>query len=369
MASVFTPPNIQQSHHFQWYWNSSPNPWSGVDEEWQMYMHDKNKTIEDAYNAGKSQIEIDDNYVIDLEYLLQYNKIDNSNTRQIKRVQLESDHRNVHQLEERFSSPILLVPETSLIQESDLEEDTLEYLQKYGDFPDAYYEQELYNKDKTFADVIDQAIEGILKEGMSLGKEIKARQLSEQLLAVKHFGINIIPDRFNLPPEVGETCVRLYTMDSFWFHLINRITRNPATITREHIKTLGPFCYLLELYLMKFSTNDIKTVYRGVYLTDEQRQEFMKQNVVFKSFTSTSRNRAIAEMFGNTLLIIDLNIKDPQMDGNMNRGADISPLSQFSVEEEFLVWPSAEFTFVDYKYDAEIKKHIIYLKSAELKWN
>ena len=365
MASAFRASNIQCSCHFQWYWNSATNPWSGENEEWQMYTHDKNKIIEDACNVGKTQVEIDDDYVIDLEYLLQYKKIDQSNARQIKRVQLERDHQNSSSREERFSSPIPLV-DITLTKESDLEDDTLEHLRKYGDFPDVYNEQELQYTNKTFADVVDQAVEGILKEGISRGKEKEARELAEQLLAVRHFGSNVIADRFNLPPKIGETCVRLYTKASFWYKRLNSIFRDPVAITREQIKTFGPFCYLLELYLMTFSTNHIRKVYRGVNLTDKQREEFMKQRVIFKTFTSTSTNQAVAEMFGkNTLLIMDLSTKDSVLHKTILCGADISSLSVIPDEEEFLIWPSAEFTFVNCEYDTKSNRLIIYLKSAE----
>lgn len=368
MASAFGAPNLQRPCNFQWCWNSASNPWSEEDEEWQMYTYDKNKIIHDAFNNGKTQVDIDEDHMVDLEYMLQYDKIDGSNARQIKRVPLERDRRHIYPRKERFSSSIPIVDTTSLIQESDLEEDTLEHLRKYGDFPDAYYEQELQNEEKSVADVIDQAIEGILQEGMSQGKEEEARELSEQLLKVRHFGTDVIADRFNIPREVGETCVRLYTGTGFWYRLINRVCRNPGNITREKIKTLGPFCYLLELYLMTFSTNDIQKVYRGVDLTDEQRQEFMKKEIIFKSFTSTSANRKVAEMYkNNTLLIIDLNVKHPELHGHIRRGADISSLSQIPDEEEFLIWPSAEFTFVRCEYDSKSNTSIIYLKSAEEK--
>lgn len=357
---------MSSEYNSQWYWNSAPDPWCGENEQWEMFKDDKNKIIENAYNARQAQVEIDDEFVLDLEYLLQYNKIDNSNSRQIKRVQLETNGNNFSLREERFSSPIPIVSARSLTQESDLDDEALEYLKLYGDFPDAYYEQEVVGKNKTFADIIDQAVEGIRKEGIYKCKEKEVQQLVGQLLAVRDFGTNIIVNRFNLPREIGETCVRLYTKNSFWFGLINSICRDPATISHEKIRTIGPFCYLLDLYLLKFGTDNIETAYRGLDLTDDQRLEYMKPEVIFKSFTSTSQDEAVAEMFmKNTLLVIDLNVKDPELDGNMRRGADISSLSQFSVEKEFLIWPSAEFTLVDYKYDT--KKHIIHLKSSQKK--
>ncbi|CAF2976223.1 unnamed protein product [Rotaria sp. Silwood2] len=366
MTSAFEAPDLQQHRNLQWFRNSASSSWSEEEKKSQLFTHDEDHMTENTYDAEKDQAEIDKDYVVYLEYMVQNDKIDDPNVHQINHLLVKKDHNNIHPRKERFSSPIPLVPTTSLTPESDLDKDTLEYLKKYGDFPNVYYEQEVQYQDKTIADVIDQTIEGILKEEISVGKEKEAQELSSQLLAVKHFGTEVIASRINLPLEVGETCVRLYTKTSFWFKLINCVCRDPANITLERVKTLGPFCYLLDLSLMILSTNDIQTVYRGLDLTDEQRQEYMKQNVIFKSFTSTSGCRDVAQVFGNTLLIIDLNVKDPEVQENIRRGADISSLSQIPDEQEFLIWPSAEFNFVDYVYDTDDQRHTIYLKSAEL---
>jgi hypothetical protein len=61
-------------------------------------------------------------------------------------------------------------------------------------------------------------------------------------------------------------------------------------------------------------TSNVRTVYRGTTLTDEQRRRYMKEydkeaeeGLYFTSFTSTSSNREVANMFsGNTLFIIDI---------------------------------------------------------------
>jgi hypothetical protein len=89
-------------------------------------------------------------------------------------------------------------------------------------------------------------------------------------------------------------------------------------------------------------------------------QEIMK----FTSFTSTTRSRKVAEFYdGNTLLIIDLNQYNNK-GKYVTCGRNISSLSDFPVEEEFLIWPGTEFAFVKYEYDVLKKKHIIYLKSS-----
>ncbi|CAF1497538.1 unnamed protein product, partial [Rotaria sordida] len=85
-------------------------------------------------------------------------------------------------------------------------------------------------------------------------------------------------------------------------------------------------------------TNDGLTVYRGLTLTDEQRQGFMQPKIKFTAFTSTSKKREKAEKFGNTLLIIDLNVKHGiHTADNIRCGAIISHLSHYPSEEEYLI--------------------------------
>ena len=111
-------------------------------------------------------------------------------------------------------------------------------------------------------------------------------------------------------------------------------------------------------------------VYRGLTLTDSERQAFMikeeNTSITFTSFTSTSRNRILAESFGDTLLVIDLNVENTKKYKNVGCGADVSSLSDFPNEEEFLMWPEARFHFVKYEYDTEKEKHVIYLKTPDL---
>ena len=66
----------------------------------------------------------------------------------------------------------------------------------------------------------------------------------------------------------------------------------------------------------------------------------------------------------NTLLIIDLSVTKHAPQEKINCGAYIAHLSKVPDEEEFLIWPSAEFTFVGYEYDNDKKKHIIHLRST-----
>ncbi|UJR19586.1 hypothetical protein I4U23_022721 [Adineta vaga] len=241
-------------------------------------------------------------------------------------------------------------------------------IMRTGFFSAGYELSELRSKKKTIADVVQEAAEGILKEGIGIGKRCQAQHLAQQLIAVKHYGENIYVTYFKdgqCPSEIGNIFVNIYTKDSFWYKLLNGVLRHPERASYDQLKTLGPFCFLLHNYLKKISTNHILRVYRGLLLTtDEERQSFMNKHMNFLSFTSTTANRGLAEIYGNTLLIMDLDTKlQPMQDCQV--GASIAHLSNFPEEEEYLLWTGAYFSFVRYEYDNRTSKHILYLKSSE----
>ncbi|CAF1958615.1 unnamed protein product [Rotaria magnacalcarata] len=219
-----------------------------------------------------------------------------------------------------------------------------------------------------------QAADGIIREGKRLNKPIEAEWLSSQLIAVKPFGANLDARQsahIRIPSEISQTCVYLYTKESFWYTLFNYTLREVIVPTCEQLKTFGPFSWLLYCSLCQIkTTKDILTVYRGLNLTDEQRQEFMEDHVVFFAFTSTSTNRVKAEAFGNTLLIIDLNVQHPYYpDQNIWCGSDIAALSVFPGEEEFLLKNKCVLDFVKYEFETEKSKHILYLRHIKPKIN
>jgi hypothetical protein len=217
------------------------------------------------------------------------------------------------------------------------------------DFPQTYFDYELKNQSKTYADILEDAAYGILKEGVTLHKIHEAEWLAEQVRSIKSFAnndsIKIESWCVRIPDEIGQACVFLYTKESFWYKLINSVLRNPQCIPREQVKTLGPFFFLLTKYLSQIQTRrSFFDVYRGVTLTDEQRE---------------GTNREKAEQFGNTLFIIELDEYLASIPG-----ADVSRLSDFPGEEEFLLWPATKFMFDKYEYESVKKKHLIYLYSA-----
>ncbi|CAF5095771.1 unnamed protein product, partial [Rotaria sp. Silwood1] len=91
-----------------------------------------------------------------------------------------------------------------------------------------------------------------------------------------------------------------------------------------------------------------KTLYRGATLTKEQIAAYAKiaeddaAYGSFQAYTSCSRNREKAEEFGNTLFIMEVLIAFI---------ADLSPLSEYSAEEEELVTPGVCFQVESIKFE------------------
>ncbi|CAF1413831.1 unnamed protein product [Didymodactylos carnosus] len=234
----------------------------------------------------------------------------------IKRVQLATDRSNIHLREERFSLPVILATSanasTTTAASTNEKEKRLYYLRLDGNLSRAYESSEVQSTDKTVADVVEEAANEIVVEGAKLSKEKEAQWLAKQLREAKHFGESKKADLFdeNISRQIGETCIYLYTIESFWYSILNSALRNYETITLEQITTLGPFSWLLDRYLYEKSNVDN----RGTHA---------------------------------------------------RCGVDVSSLSGLTDEEEYIMYPGSKFNFVRYEYDKDTKKHFIYLKATE----
>ncbi|CAF1281963.1 unnamed protein product [Didymodactylos carnosus] len=110
----------------------------------------------------------------------------------------------------------------------------------------------------------NKAVMGIL-EGEKLNKLHKAKWIANELKKVKEKD----------EKEIGKCCIRLYTMKSFLYKLLNRVMREADYISsngylmfvseRDKIygRTFGPFCLLLYRYLRDNRNNEIRTVCGG----------------------------------------------------------------------------------------------------------
>lgn len=138
---------------------------------------------------------------------------------------------------DRFTTPISTVKINRTIHLADRDG---------RDFVTAYMKYIFYNR-LTLMNVIEEASLGITEEGTKIGKRVEAERLAERLRNVKHFAeTSKSPNK--IPREIGEICVYLYTLETFWYKLINSALGNPNLINQIHLKTLGPFCYLLKTF-------------------------------------------------------------------------------------------------------------------------
>jgi hypothetical protein len=242
--------------------------------------------------------------------------------------------------------------------------DILDYVRETGNLPLAYYDAQLANTDKTVSDVLDDAITGIIQEGATLDKSSEAEWLTKELLDLRKYGTKEkVNKHLKLPYELADMCIYIYSKSSFLPGLMTQVLSSPQSITSEQANSLGPFSWLLYRALRQLKTTDIPTVYKGLELTDEERKDYMKEEVKFTAFTQTYKQRRDSECFGNTLLIIDLNVKSNSFKGqNVCCGAHIYGYSDLPIF--FHMWPGVKFHFSKYEYDADKQKHIIYLKSS-----
>jgi hypothetical protein len=361
-------PVLLRPRDYQWCWKSVSDPWSTINEEqWHRYTDVEIEIIEDAFNEKKDEVEIDNGYIIDLRLMLQNDRLDKSNTRPVKRESApRTNHNNDPTREQRFALPIAVtsLSLTSASSPSDREQEW----KGTGNCGSTYQILELAQQDKNIAYVVEEAARGIIEEGEAQGKTNEALWLAHRLLDVKRLGDSVQVVEYwtpEIPSFIGQTCVNLYTKESFWYKTLNLVMQDSSKVTRKHVKTLGPFCFLLQNYLRQNEKYDIPTVFRGIDLTDEQRRIF-SNDVQFCSFTSASKSRPVAEFYNrNTLLVIDLNMKKREGLDVGRAGAFIARWSFFPLEEEFLFWPQTSFHFIRAEYDKLNEKHIIYLKSYQ----
>ncbi|CAF2719721.1 unnamed protein product [Rotaria sp. Silwood2] len=202
--------------------------------------------------------------------------------------------------------------------------------------------------------LVEKAARGIIEEGKHIGKEREAERLAKMLGEKKNAGME----------EVWKCCAYLYTLESFLYKALNAAMRlvgekDHEQVWRSKVRTLGPFCLLLWDDPFNTQLTTKKTLYRGATLTKEQisaYEEMGKDDKAFGSFqayTACSRNREKAEEFGNTLFIMEVLIAFI---------ADLSPLSEYSNEEEELVTPGVCFRVKNVEFDREKGKHLIHLR-------
>ncbi|CAF0874522.1 unnamed protein product [Didymodactylos carnosus] len=311
-----------------WHWKSNPNPFDPRETpQWTQYSDIDNDIIEEAFIKKEKQVGLE-NYWIDFEKMLQITKPCGSEQREIKRVLIDHEQNLRH---ERFFVPPKLTQSFSVYSVR------CEFVNSWiNSFKDSG------NTDV----VLKQAGNGILIEGEQVGEITDAKWCAEQLNHIKH------------EDEIDHCVIYIYTKECFLYKMLNTTLReNDMT----KVKTLGPFCYLLDI-AMANTKNKYYTgyLYRGAQLHDNMIQDYLKAVGQgcrsWSAFTSTSKSRSKAEEFGDTLFII--NIIDEH-----SKALDISSNSVFPKEEEVLL--PDNWNFIVEKVDKINGKNHIYLRRSK----
>ncbi len=198
-----------------------------------------------------------------------------------------------------------------------------------------------------------QALEGIHYEGNQLGHRQESQWIVDHLLPVTKESFE----------NICRACVRLYTMESFVYYLINTTLRENDL---SKVDTLGPFCYILFQFNFASEFKDLQfsgRVYRGANLSSSQIAEYERAIGCIRSwlgFTSTSRQRQVAEsFFGSTVLFI-IDIRETATCAAKR----IADLSIYPHEDEVFIRAGRHFTINQVKRNELSKngiKTLIYL--------
>jgi hypothetical protein len=318
-----------------WYFKNG-DVWSPESNaEWVKYRDIEMEIIEEAYQQGKSEVLLD-RYRIDLKEFIQFNRTDSSKQRPVRR-QVGCNWKECLR-EERFCSPPLLTSTPSYGKALSW----CPFLAEWLKLPAG--KKAMID----FSSSIDACINGILEEAVKhqSNSETEANKMAEKLRACK-----TKPRR-----EVSKVCIHLYTRESFLYPVLNTALRDADY---SKLDTLGPLCFLIRDYSRTCKTF-IGTVYRGVQLPFATILSYKKAIGTWHtwpSFTSTSKNREMAEFRGNTLFIIEIQDVKP----SFPRAYDVAQISHFPNEEEVLLPAGTSFEVVSVEQDLQ-QKYIIKIK-------
>jgi len=340
---------MKASTRVQWMWNSSVDPFSTSNlNEWRTYSDVENLIIENAYTTGQTHAVLD-NYCIDIEHKLQISNNDIKKQRPVKRIVCSKDDKCLR-IERFLPDPV--APDRPFGDQYGFISPFIKEIVKDLKLT----RNTLPSKNEAIVPVIaEKAALGIIEEGKKVGRQVEGEYLADILRSQVEFGIEAI----------WEFCVYLYSLDSFLYRKLNETMRfigseQHEQIWRSKISTLGPFClFLWDNPLNNKITKPGTILYRGARLSDDLIASFIddcSKDVrpwhSFQAFTSCTRNRKVAEIYGNALFIMKTKIAFT---------VNIQTISQFTQEEEELLFPGVSFTVDHVEVEHDTKKHLIYL--------
>ncbi|CAM4778356.1 unnamed protein product [Rotaria magnacalcarata] len=334
-----------------WAWNSSSDPWSeSAASQWTPYSDVESLIVEESFSDKKS-IVILDGYYIDLESELQISTADINKQRPVRRIIQNNEERRYR--EERFL-PDPIAPKSLTGREY---ESISPFIVEVRRVLNLKREQFPSSSDTSSIPIfVENAVAGIIAEGLSIGMPLEAKKLAEILLKKKNKGIE----------EIWACCAYLYSMESFLYKKLNTVMRQIGSdsheqVWREKACTLGPFCLLLWDSPFDSTVETNKTLYRAAKLTNEQIETYRNlaenpdERRSFQAFTSCTRNRSIAESFPGTNVIFIIDLLSAF-------SIDLQPVSLYPEEEEELISPGVSFTVKSVTVDRGKNKFLISLK-------
>jgi hypothetical protein len=324
-----------------WYYKSKVNPWPNTltndssATEWTKYRDLEIDLIEEAYQNNKPYVLLD-RYRIDFNHFIQINLDDDTKQRPIKR---ETSSNRIECLRENRFGSKLPITSSSLYGRSDA---WCPFLTTWFDTPSGK---------RTFVhfpDCIEACAQGLIREAAlhDSHSNAEAAYMAEKLRQC--VGKSRV--------EISKQCIHFYTKDSFLYYVLNQALREQDYTKLE---TLGPLCYLMRNY-SRVSKDYIGTVYRGIELNYAEIETYKRHKGEWKTwpaYTSTSKDRQMAEMFGNTLFIIE--ITDVKL--SSPRAYDIAHISNYPHEKEVLIPAGVSFQILNVEQDIS-QKYIIYVK-------
>ena len=200
-------------------------------------------------------------------------------------------------------------------------------------------------------DLVEDAADGIVFEAARAGYDFtEANWIAKKVRQMKHKN----------KTEINIICIRLYTMDSFLYRLVNTVLRENDL---SKMKAIASYCYLLFRAFYDGSLTGYHywgVVYRGIDLEKSYIDEYktaVGQWKIWNQFSSTSANRSIAQHFGNTLFIINIELA--------RGGLSLGSFSEFPSESEVLLPAGTKIKIDKVEYDELMCKHYIYV-TAEM---
>ena len=375
--------STSKTERIVWMWKSNAEA-----DEWKRYSGIENQMIEFAYQQNEKQVELDD-FWIDFTGQIQMSKTEANKQESIKRVTELSDG---YVRGERF------VLEQPQLTAKSFETGGGAFLPAAG-FYQAKINEEL----------VEKAAAGIEEEGAKLGRRKEAEFIANKLRKVKEKWNKKWTGRKQekcegiwfeerhewdkeireWEKEIRECCVKLYTIESFLYKLVNKVMREAekrmildgwfhenstsefeSERDENYGRTLGPYCWILQKYLWTAPNEKGIVVFRSANLTNEMIDGYKKHvsdQVRWDWFSSTTKNKDIALFYdGNTIFQIHI---PPDVAHTETNAVTISSLSEFSTEDEVLLSIGTVIQIKQVQYDTKVNKHVIELEVREERYD